>query len=301
MNTQFRWKSVVVGGAALMLTLGAVALYPQVTQAQTTTPDLAQQAQESTLPVAPEQRGRGGLMDADHDALLAEALGITAEELQAAYTTAAEAAIAQAVEADLLTQTQADALLERLASADGAGFGRFGLGHIGRFGNREIDFAALLADALGITPEELEAAQAKAQEAAIDQAVEDGNLTQEQADLAKAWQAFRAYVAEQQPTIEEQLAQAVEAGAITQEQADLLLENQQDFGGMRGRGMMPGMDGGMGGRDFGPGMGGRGMDGRGHGHDFRGMPFGAPQDQGDQESDGESQGNSDLLVPAASF
>jgi polyhydroxyalkanoate synthesis regulator phasin len=291
MNTQYRWKSLIAGGAALMLTLGAVTLYPQVSQAQTATPNATEQAEVSTTPGTPEQRGRGGRMDVDRDALLAEALGISTEELQAAYTEAAQAALDQAVADGQLTQDQADRLAERLAGADAKGFGRFGFGHFGGG-----DFQALLAEALGITPEALQEAEVTARNAAIDQAVEDGNLTQEQADLAKAVSAFRAYVAEQQPTVEEQLAQAVEAGAITQEQADLLLENQPNLGGMRGHGLM-GPD--MGGRGM---HGGRGMRG-GHGMDggrgMRGMPF-DNQDQ-PQDDAGESQGNSNLNVPAANF
>jgi polyhydroxyalkanoate synthesis regulator phasin len=289
MNTQYRWKSLVAGGAALMLTLGAVTLYPQVSQAQTATPNATEQAEASTIPATPEQRGR---IDADRDALLAEALGISTEELQAAYTAAAQAALDQAVADGQLTQEQADALAERLADADAKGFGRFGFGHFGGG-----DFQALLAEALDITPEALQEAEATARSAAIDQAVEAGDLTQEQADLAKAASAFRAYMAEQQPTVEEQLAQAVAAGAITQEQADLLLANQQSLGGIRGHGMMhPGMDGGRG-FDGGRGMrGGHGMDG---GRGMRGMPF-DNQDQPQNDS-GESQGNSNLSVPAANF
>lgn len=143
-------------------------------------------------------------------------------------------------------------------------------------GDMRGEYQGFLADALGITVEELQAAQLKARDAMVDKAVEDGVITQEQADLMKARQAFmQYYAAENAQTMEEALSAAVEAGAITQEQADLLLEQQSQmgrgmFGGMfdggmlrdrmfggdsHHRGMMPGMDGQM------PGRGNRMMPG----------------------------------------
>ena len=137
----------------------------------------------------------------------------------------------------------------------GRGGMKFGLGH----GGLGSAYQGYLAEALGITVEELQAAQVKAQDAMIDQAVEDGTLTQEQADLMKARQAFMQYYAEQsEQALEDALSAAVEAGALTQEQADLLLEHQGQMGrgmfgggfgerGERGgshhRGMMPGQGG----------------------------------------------------------
>lgn len=126
-------------------------------------------------------------------------------------------------------------------------------------GDMRGEYQGFLADALGITVEELQAAQIKARDAMVDKAVEDGVITQEQADLMKARQAFmQYYAAENAQTMEEALSAAVEAGAITQEQADLLLEQQGQMGrGFFGRGMP---DGGM----FGEGMRGgmRGQDGQ---------------------------------------
>lgn len=121
------------------------------------------------------------------------------------------------------------------------------------------NYQQYLAEALGITVEELQAAQVKAHNAMIDQAVKDGYLTQEQADLLKARHAFMQYLAGQaQQRLEDALNAAVEAGAITQEQADLLRNAQ---GGWR-----PGVFGGRG--LFGEGFhGGRG----GRGFPFRGM------------------------------
>ena len=126
-------------------------------------------------------------------------------------------------------------------------------------GDMRGEYQGFLADALGITVDELQAAQLKARDAMIDKAVADGTLTQEQADLMKARQAFmQYYAAENAQTMEDALNAAVEAGALTQEQADLLLEQQGQMGrGSFGRGMP---DGGM----FGEGSRGgfRGQDGQ---------------------------------------
>ena len=159
---------------------------------------------------------------------------------------------------------------------DMPGFGMKGFD----MGGMRGEYQGYLAEALSITVEELEAAQLKAQDAMLDQAVTDGTLTQEQADLMKARRAFMQFYAGQtdqtELSVEDALAAAVEAGAITQEQADLLLEQQGQmgrhgmFGGMfdggmlrdrmfggdsHHRGMMPGMDGQM------PGRGNRMMPG----------------------------------------
>jgi len=161
-------------------------------------------------------------------------------------------------------------------------------GH-GGFGHWLVDMQALLAEALGIEVGELEAAQQAANEAAIQQLLDQGQLTEEQAELASAANRLKSYldheefvaealgmsvdeveaaIAEGQTlsdlldaqgmdsaTYRENLAaaqqaaiaQAVEDGAITQEQADQL----QEFG--------PGHFG------FGPGR-----------HGFRGGGFLAP-------------------------
>lgn len=133
----------------------------------------------------------GGVRGENQDQYLADALGISLEDLQAAYTTAQDAALQQAVEQGLMTQAQADAIKER---ADGKGFG-FGHGFGGPDGrNSGIDFNALLADALNVSVDELQAAREQAQQAAIDAAVASGELTQEQADNMKAMQALRSYI-----------------------------------------------------------------------------------------------------------
>jgi hypothetical protein len=205
--------------------------------------------------VAAPAAHRGGPMGGGaSDAYLAEALGIAAAELQTAQQTAYEAAIDQALTDGLITQAQADALKAR-----GASFGRGFHGFFG-LGDNAIDMNALLADALGISADELAAARVEAQDLALAAAVEDGRLTQEQADQLKARQSLQTYLQEQgfqdqvRSLYENLVQQAVQAGVLTQAQADAILSEQGAFGGMRG---MRGFDGmrGHGGRMFGmPGM-----------------------------------------------
>lgn len=179
-------------------------------------------------------------------------------------------------------------------------FGR-GFDHMHGFGgmrgsDAEGDHQADLAAALGITVEELQAAQQKAQAARLAQAVEDGTLTQDQANLMLAMQALRGELdheaimaealglsveelqaAQEDGTLRDLLAnitpaelhanmqaamtaavqQAVADNVITQEQADLVLaQDGFGLGGMRG---------------FGGGHGRGGMRGFG-GHGFYGQP-----------------------------
>ena len=102
----------------------------------------------------------------------------------------------------------------------------------------------------------------QAREAAIDQAVTDGEITAEQADLMKGQQALHAnadFQAAMQTAFKEAVQQAVDNGVITQAQADAILAQQDAKGGLGLPGMFggPGGHGGRGGRgghgDFGPG------------------------------------------------
>jgi len=189
------------------------------------------------------------------DTYLADALGITAEELQAAQRQAVEAGIDQAVEDGLITEAQAELIKEHGSRFMGM------IGKFGRFGGSAatIDHQALLADALGISVEELQDAQAEAKDAALAQAIEDGKITQEQVDRMNTMQALRDYLQEQglqdniRSLYSDALQDAVDAGVITQEQADQLLEGKAGFG-MRGFGKRGGGMRGSGGmRGFAPG------------------------------------------------
>ena len=103
----------------------------------------------------------------------------------------------------------------------------------------------------------------------------DGALTQEQADLAKAEQAFRDYLISQQPTYEAQLAAAVDGKSHHPGRRLTCCWRTSRRAGMGGHGLMiPGM--GRGGDDHGGGFpggmdGGRGGMGGGRGHGRGGL------------------------------
>ncbi|KPK07960.1 MAG: hypothetical protein AMJ56_12515, partial [Anaerolineae bacterium SG8_19] len=227
----------------------------------------------------PGKFGRGGFPGLPEDLtpkgeLLANALGITVDDLAEAQEEARIAAIEQAVDAGLLTREQADQILEGNFGFRGFGmFGHHGFGHhgFGPLGGDGIDFDALLADALDISVEDLQAARDEAHAAAIAELVDGGYLTQEQADLMVARQALREYIdgdalmAEALGISPADLQAAREEGTslsdnvLTQEQADQILSS----GGIGGRGFSgpggfgrhggPGGFGGNGGfRGFGP-------------------------------------------------
>ena len=163
---------------------------------------------------------------------LAEALGIDLETLNAAHETAVQKALDQAVSAGLITQAQADRFDER-----GFGWGlRFGKGLLDE---SEINFDALLAEALNISVDELNAAREAVAIAAIDNAVAQGAITEEQGELMKGRRALFAnegFQSSMQSAFEVAVHQAVNDGVITQAQADLILQAQQERGRPFGRG-----------------------------------------------------------------
>lgn len=333
MTNKVQWRPLVAAGAvAALVTLGGTAIYPKVSQAVDNLPSIVQ-----TTPVTPTnptdagkpgQANQGQTARQNRSALLADALGISTDKLQAAYQKAGAAAIDKALADQLITKAQADALKQRLVAAGTNGLPGFALfGGRGFFGGT-VDTRALLADALGISVADLTTAEQKAQMAVIDQAVTAGNLTQEQGDMAKAWLGYQNYWSAQRGTFAESVDKALKAGAITQAQADLLKQNAQSFAGMGGRGMMgqgmgdfDGMNPGMGGRrghgfgddfqngegqQFGPGMGEQRGGMPGMGGRRGGMPgmFGMPGSNGQQNQpngSNNSQGNSGLVNPDASF
>jgi len=114
-------------------------------------------------------------------AYLADTLGISEDELQVAMEGAQAALVAQAVADDLITQELADAMA-------GRGF-RLPRGIGGP--DSGIDFDTFLGDAIGINVEDLDLAQEAAQASAIQQALEDGTITEEQFALRGARDAFQ--------------------------------------------------------------------------------------------------------------
>ena len=105
-----KWTNRILVGAlaVLVMVLGVTAVFAQSTD--TTTPETDTESDTLVRP------GHGGAFDGHaigkgDSTYLADALGITVEELNAAYDAARVAAIEQAVEAGLLTQEQADWIL----------------------------------------------------------------------------------------------------------------------------------------------------------------------------------------------
>lgn len=92
----------------------------------------------------------------------------------------------EAVSKSLITQAQADEITANgLPTRMMRVFGRPG-------STGSIDYNALLANALGITTDQLKAAQQQVEDAHLADAVANGQMTQEQADLLKARQALYA-------------------------------------------------------------------------------------------------------------
>lgn len=169
-----------------------------------------------------------GRDDGDRGELLAKELGISVADLQAARLRAMEKGLAEAVKAGKLTQERADLMLAgaKLANA--------------------IDHDAVLAEALGISVADLKAARAAGT------SLRD-LLTQQKLDA----KTFRTQL---QAATDKAIAKAVQDGVITQAQADALKAAKDRFGGRHGFG--GGMRGGRGGlRNGAPGDAGTTGDG----------------------------------------
>jgi len=240
MNIKKKMIATALSGLAVAGIVAATALsFPQSTNAQIATPAAvtATATPSTTAPGGRGERGGGTTSRVGDDTYLAEALGITVDELQTAQTAAQTAAIKQAVTDGLITQAQADAWLNKTEGQRGPRLGLRGV---------NLDTDKHLADALGITVDELNIAQEKARAAELAQAVADGRLTQEQADLVTARQALQKYITDQ-GLFAKAVASAVKDGVITQAQADTILADAKpgafDFGGMGegGRGGRGGM------------------------------------------------------------
>jgi polyhydroxyalkanoate synthesis regulator phasin len=155
-----------------------------------------------------------------HDAI-AKALGISADEYDAAIDTARQQVLDDAVSEGVLTQDQADQMRERMAEGFGPGmkggyfgprgdmFGR-GFGHGGFMGGAENSLLSVAADKLGMTVDEL-VTELQAGKSIADVAGEKGIDVQTITD---------AYLAQ----LEESLNQAVTDGKLTQERADSMLD-----------------------------------------------------------------------------
>ncbi|MEA3439823.1 MAG: hypothetical protein U9R58_06040 [Chloroflexota bacterium] len=149
----------------------------------------------------------GGVKAVDMDALLAEELDISIEQLVEAREQAADAAIDQAVADGLMTPEQADMVRARAALRD--------------YVRQDL----LLSQALGLTVDDLH--EAREEGKSISDILSEQGVT--------AVEVREALVAAHEAAIQ----QAVEDGVITQEQADQFLNGAHPMGGFR----MPGFPG----------------------------------------------------------
>jgi len=180
MEKRNKWTRIILIGALVAaLALGAVVFVPQAVRAQDDQPE-----DPTTLPMprfkmpgirgigGPEGFGFGG--DIDYDAYLAEALDITVEELQAARETARTKALEEAVEKGYITEEQVANMTARQAVM------------------QNLDLEALKAQLDALKEEgadlrsEMKTAVQEALQAAVDQALAEGTITQDQADMILA-------------------------------------------------------------------------------------------------------------------
>ncbi|VAW30660.1 hypothetical protein MNBD_CHLOROFLEXI01-5184 [hydrothermal vent metagenome] len=177
------------------------------------------------------QADGGARPDRDEmQAVVAAELGVSVEELDAAKTAVREAMLAQLVEDGVITQEQLD---EMLAMKELRGVAKDIFG-------RE-DAQAVIADTLGLTVEELSAAREVGTRLPELVEAQGGDMETVITAVTDARTAA--------------INQAVADGTITQEQADLLLSQEgPKFGGPRGHGGPRG-GGQHGGGQFGPSNG----------------------------------------------
>jgi hypothetical protein len=173
-------------------------------------------------------RGLGNPREGDgsngHTAALAEALGISVEDLESAYEAVHVKIINQAVDEGLLTQEQADQILSQDAQLDGRQMKS--PGHFDRGEN----FNELLAEELGIGLEDLLTAYQQVEQTMLEQAYADGKITQDEYERIQLRLTMKPYLQEaMQTATQNAIDAALEDGAITQEQADLLMENSNRF------------------------------------------------------------------------
>jgi len=167
--------------------------------------------------------GMKGDIDAE---ALAEALGISLDELVEARSVAVENLIDKAVEFGFMTQDDADELkLEEQVNRKVL-HKYLSLAEIAVL--KEYHF---YLDALNIAEEEFEAAIETVQQVKLEAAVAEGTLTQEEADAITGWQALKEDT-KFNDSIKEAYTSAIEEAledcTISQAQADALLVELED-------------------------------------------------------------------------
>ena len=174
MEKQKKWTQIIlIGGLVMAFALGALAFIPQAVQAQDeepetpTTPLFGKRGMPGDFG-HPGKFGFGG--DIDYDAYLAEALGISVEELQAARETAKQKALEEAIDKGYISEEQVAMMEARQAV----------MGYIDPEALKEqLDtFKQEGADLRS----DLKAVFEEAMQAAVEQALENGDIDQDQAD-----------------------------------------------------------------------------------------------------------------------
>lgn len=195
-----KWIIFVISGTLVLAAAAGYLFINEVTTASAAVENLMRSDQFiSTIntEVGPgtdgfNHRGRPGFpgRGPGENDFLAEALDISSEELQDARESAQQAALDQALADGTITQEQYDMMVLRGSRV----FSRGGFGARGSKGGDAIDFDALLANELGISADDLMAAREKARDLAMEQALADGVLTQEQVDMLEARKALQEYI-----------------------------------------------------------------------------------------------------------
>ncbi len=208
MENRKLWFTIpVIGAVVVALTLGVLAFSPG-SAASTGLSILTDEDNTEEPRLMKRGFGRGGKIgfgtSFDYDAFIAEELGVSTADLQAARQAARDAALDQAVAEGVIPAEQAELI------------------KAGQALRQYIDHQELLSQALGIDAAELEASRQEGKSLPY----LFGELGMEPADIRAAMQS----------AFEDAIQQAVDDGVITDSQAEQLQEN--DFGsrgfGMRG-------------------------------------------------------------------
>ncbi|HEY7295934.1 MAG TPA: hypothetical protein VH916_12890, partial [Dehalococcoidia bacterium] len=147
-----------------------------------------------TSSAAPGPGGPGGKRGifAEYQTVLAQKLGISLQQLQAAEKATRDQLIDNAVAAGKLTKAQGDALKagQKPPATPGQGQGNRGPGGMRNLLRNARDIfqqhETVLAQKLGISPQQLQTAQKAARDQLIDNAVAAGKLTKAQGDALKS-------------------------------------------------------------------------------------------------------------------
>ena len=185
MNRITKWITLLIGStliAAAALGAGVVVGLTNAS-AQVETPKISSEiefsADDPEFDHGPGGRrpdGRRPGRGPEGNQFLADALKIPLEDLQDAQEAVRIEAIETALDEGLITEEQAEQMKEgRSGRRGGPGFG-----HPGKPDqDGKIDYDELLADELNISVEKLQEAREEARQAGIEQALEDGKITEE--------------------------------------------------------------------------------------------------------------------------